>query len=264
MLFLFKSRKPVLILCLLLGKRVLLKGGLQWAPFFQDRREFYQTVGPDSVLPTLFAIIFTEISVFLFEDAILLNIWIFSDSFDKSDIFDRMNAWATLLSVTMCIIMFLASLILWLRLWIWKDDLCSRVCQVLSAISFLAGFGVIIVFLLFLVFYGFRTIASDDQSDQSRGGFIVVVCVCWMFASFFACTLRQRARVPQLVGPAPAEVLTIVCDQQDDTLSTMDLERSIDDRQDGNDLVVEQDYVPFCFAVSVIADEEVITGEVSV
>jgi magnesium-transporting ATPase (P-type) len=204
--------------------------------------------------------IFTEISVFLFEDATLLNIWIFSGSFDKSDIFDRMNAWVTLLSVLMCIIMFVASLIFWLRLWIWKDDLCSRVCQVLSAISFLAVFGVIVVFLLFLVFYGFQTIASDDQSDQSSGGFIIVVCVCWMFASFFACTLRQRARVPQL-GPTPAEVLTIVCDQQDDTISTV--ERSIDDRQDVNDLV-EQDDVPFCFAVSVIADEEVKTEEVSV
>jgi hypothetical protein len=254
MFFLFESRKPVLILCLLLGKRVLLKGGLQWAPFFQDRREFYQTVGPDSVLPKLFAIIFTELSVFLFEDATILNIWIFSDSFDKSDIFDRMNAWVTLLSVAMCIIMLLASLILWLRLWIWKDDLCSRVCQVLSAISFCAVFGVIVVFLLLLVFYGFFTIASDDPSDQRSGGFIIVVCICWMFASFFACTLRQRARVPQLGPTPPAEVLTIVCDQQDDTLST------IDDRQDFNDLV-EQDDVPFCFAVSVIADEEVKTEE---
>jgi hypothetical protein len=152
-------------------------------------------------------------------------------------------------------------LILWLRLWIWKEDLCSRICQVLSAISFLAVFGVIVVFLLCLVFYGFQTIASDDQSDQSSGGFSIVVCVCWMFASFFACTLRQRARVPQLLGPTPAEVLTIVCDQQDDTLST--IERSIYDRQDVNDLV-EQDDVPFCFAVSVIADEEVKTEEVSV
>ena len=93
-----------------------MKDGLQWAPFFQDRREFYLNVGQDSALPTLFAILFTELSVFLFEDATLLGIWIFSRSFDKMDTFDRLNPWVTLLSVVMYILMLLVSSILWLRL----------------------------------------------------------------------------------------------------------------------------------------------------
>jgi hypothetical protein len=176
------------------GKRVLLNGGLQWAPFFQDRREFYQRVGPHTALPALFALLFTEISVFMFEDATMLSIWIATDSFDKGDNFDRLNSWFTLLSVVMCLSLLLSSILAWLRFWIWESDACSIACQIISAVAFLIIFGIIVVFLVSLVFMGFQTIAGKELTTQ--GPFFILVCLSWVFGSFFACTLRQESRVP--------------------------------------------------------------------
>lgn len=172
----------------------MIKGGLQWVPWFQDRREFYQSAGQGSIFPPIFAIIFTELAVFMFEDATLLAIWTSSNSFDRDDLFDRMNVWTTMLSVSLCIIVLLSSILLWLRLWIWKPTCCDKVCQTLSALSFLAIFGVVILMVMTLVAYGYDVVLHEEPRLEANGFFILVI-FSWSFGSFFACTLRQKSRV---------------------------------------------------------------------
>eukprot|EP00339_Tiarina_fusa_P014779 CAMPEP_0117075318 /NCGR_PEP_ID=MMETSP0472-20121206/53100_1 /TAXON_ID=693140 ORGANISM="Tiarina fusus, Strain LIS" /NCGR_SAMPLE_ID=MMETSP0472 /ASSEMBLY_ACC=CAM_ASM_000603 /LENGTH=219 /DNA_ID=CAMNT_0004800771 /DNA_START=378 /DNA_END=1038 /DNA_ORIENTATION=+ len=124
----------------------------------------------------------------------MLSIWIATDSFDKSDIFDRLNSWFTLLSVVMCVSLLLGSVLAWLRFWKWESDACSIACQILSAVAFLIIFGIIVLFLFWIVFLGFQTIAQKELDNEIP--FLILVSFSWVFGSFFACTLRQKSRVP--------------------------------------------------------------------
>jgi len=179
------------------GYRVLMRGGLQWAPFFQDRREFYDRVGPDSVLPRLFAILFTEIAIFMLEDATLYIIWITTDSFDKDNVFDRLNAWVSLASMVLCIILLLVSVVTWLKYCKWKPDWCSRVCQLLSGLGFLFIFGATMAMLVYLVYSGIQVVVGDErvEENETKNSLLRAAKVMWKWISRTHCMRRRASRM---------------------------------------------------------------------
>jgi hypothetical protein len=145
---------------------------------------------------SLFAIIFTEIAIFLFEDATLLYIWVFSKTFDRSDWFDVLNAWATLLSIAMSSAVLLLTLVVSLSNWTWKSGCCAKIGQILGALLFCGIFALVFFFLVLTLFYGFRTVAREDKGD-SMFGLVLAVCCSWIFATYFSCRLRMEARFPR-------------------------------------------------------------------
>jgi hypothetical protein len=144
----------------------------------------------------LFAILFTEIAIFLFEDATLIYIWFFSKTFDRSDWFDQLNAWVTLLSIAMGSMVLLLTAVVSLSNWTWKSGCCSKIAQILAALLFCGIFALVFFFLVATLFYGFRTVAREDKGDPMFG-LLLAVCCSWIFATYFSCRLRMEARFPR-------------------------------------------------------------------
>mmetsp|Transcript_5100 Transcript_5100/g.13658 ORF Transcript_5100/g.13658 Transcript_5100/m.13658 type:complete len:294 (-) Transcript_5100:133-1014(-) len=184
------------------GKHVLLHcKGLMWVPFCQNPVIFMGNMSIEEQLNmrALYAILFTEIAVFLFEDSVLVSIWIFEDGFDRSDTYDVMNGWVTLLSTFMGCAILIVSVILSLRHWVWGSTFCDVMNQLMSSLLFCALFGCIFLYLVFVMLTGFQIAAGIDEDEPilDFADFLLFVCFSWAIATYFSCKLRWQAVQPQ-------------------------------------------------------------------
>ena len=134
------------------------------------------TLERQTTLRTLYAILFTEIAVFLFEDATMLNIWIFrNETYDATDLLDQSNAWTALISILLGAIVLLAAVFASLKNWTWKPGCCPKIAQLGLASFFVLLFGIVFTFLLTTLYFGFQTIVKGESTME--GGLMISVCL---------------------------------------------------------------------------------------
>ena len=230
------------------GDAILKKGnGLLWAPLGQDPEYYFSQLSPKKQLSLrqIFGILFTEIAIFLFQDSVLLQIWIWTKDeynnplYDANDKFDVVSKWITSVSAGFTFLFLTLTLILASCNLHWMSGFGTKIQQVMKATVFFLYFGITYLLLLGLVIMQFQIASdgADDDSDAattslvgvSNGGSTSIsstsdgeesktngasvmfsVFFIWIFGAFFSCKLRQQASNPKPL------VVSLVDDDSDD------------------------------------------------
>mmetsp|Transcript_2374 Transcript_2374/g.3361 ORF Transcript_2374/g.3361 Transcript_2374/m.3361 type:complete len:384 (-) Transcript_2374:264-1415(-) len=190
------------------GTLVRVKGGLHsWVPFCQSRRK-YPT---DNKLRLIFALVFTELAIFLFEDTATLLVFHRTTSVqseedgggteeEQLDLWDRANLCFTLLSAIVATVLLLLSLVMSINLGYfcsptsepnappmgWLAFTLALVCRWVSLILFLCLF----LIVLGVVLYAILLAAGFLVGDRSvRAEYDIVfwfwILIMWIIGFYF-------------------------------------------------------------------------------
>mmetsp|Transcript_47588 Transcript_47588/g.71989 ORF Transcript_47588/g.71989 Transcript_47588/m.71989 type:complete len:251 (+) Transcript_47588:151-903(+) len=196
------------------------RGGLQWAPFFLNHREYYSSYSNErkNTLKLLYCLTFTEISVYLFEDALTLLIWGRTDTFDNTDLWEVTNAWFTLASAIMAmllllVIMFCSINCLWCQNFFEKtghnDNSSSKfwstikimvkraclLCILVFSLVFYIALCTLFVYVILVNLSILSPLLNWENGDIGIVWFYMWVGILWLLAIFFACPFWRKAKI---------------------------------------------------------------------
>uniref|UniRef100_A0A7S4SQL3 Uncharacterized protein n=2 Tax=Ditylum brightwellii TaxID=49249 RepID=A0A7S4SQL3_9STRA len=202
------------------GNYIMYRGGLQWAPFFLNHREYYSSYSNErkNTLKLLYCLTFTEISVYLFEDALTLLIWGRTDTFDNTDLWEVTNAWFTLASAIMAmllllVIMFCSINCLWCQNFFEKtghnDNSSSKfwstikimvkraclLCILVFSLVFYIALCTLFVYVILVNLSILSPLLNWENGDIGIVWFYMWVGILWLLAIFFACPFWRKAKI---------------------------------------------------------------------
>uniref|UniRef100_A0A7S2II57 Uncharacterized protein n=1 Tax=Helicotheca tamesis TaxID=374047 RepID=A0A7S2II57_9STRA len=201
------------------GNYLMYRGGLHWAPFFQGATQYYSRYSQEkkNILKLLYCLTFTELSVFFFEDATTILIWLNTGSFNKSDPWELANAWMTLASAISAMILLWISIVYSLNC-AWcqnsveniqdQNDSYAKCCQGIKMIftliwKLLCGSIFVIFFLLCIcAWFYFLTwanikILTESMTLEINEAFYILVAISWILAFYFVCKFWRKANTAE-------------------------------------------------------------------
>mmetsp|Transcript_28826 Transcript_28826/g.43293 ORF Transcript_28826/g.43293 Transcript_28826/m.43293 type:complete len:382 (+) Transcript_28826:141-1286(+) len=201
------------------GNYFMYRGGLEWAPFFQNPRSYYSRYSPErkNTLKLLYCLTFTELSVYFLENSILILIWLHTKSFDNTDGWEVANGWFTLASAIFAMFLLWVSILYSINC-AWcqnsveklehKDGAIKKIftgmkMMVKLAWKLLCG-SIFVLFFLFVVcvcfcafiYLNLQIITSSEFGFEFLGnGFYFFAGLSWALALFFSCRFWRKANI---------------------------------------------------------------------
>lgn len=177
----------------------------------------------------LYNVLFTEVSVFLYEEVTLILVYVYNmtDEEIEVDTFDKFNIWLAVLSAIATFFLLLVTIVYSLNVR-WCRDMSKKLQahdnareklmaggrfgggllkRVLQAGLFLLFFAVILSYISFVLQASILLVTKDDVPKMLQRRvqllfsgptaiFLFGVLSAWLVASYFSCKLRQQARAP--------------------------------------------------------------------
>mmetsp|Transcript_31262 Transcript_31262/g.51608 ORF Transcript_31262/g.51608 Transcript_31262/m.51608 type:complete len:293 (-) Transcript_31262:354-1232(-) len=175
-----------------LGKRLVNKNGLEWAPFCQSSQTYYPATGRrESKLRILFALAFSELAIFMFEDVTTILVF-FQMGPEEVDFLDQANLFATLVSAVIALSLLLCTLVYSIHCScpttslaaLTMAFLCRGVLALLFLLLFLTVLVIVLIAVLLTVLFVFKRSVFPD-GDMEDTPFGLSVTVMWLIGFYF-------------------------------------------------------------------------------